>query len=318
MNGTGTDQAAAYVEAVRTALADLPASAREEMLDDLDEHLAEVAAEGGDLVGRLGSPQVYAAELRAAAGFVGGFPDPPEKKWDQLAEARATVARALGSADVRVGPLLGYARASEFLILLRPAWWVLRGYLAAMVTAWVLDGGSESIGLLPRIGGSEVVSLLLLAAGVLGSIWLGRRTDRLSSNGRYVLVSSTVVLVVVALAGFLEVDSIQRGARYDSVDNYEQQNPYDHVRDVFVYDSQGRLIEGARLLDQNGQPIRLGSPYCPAVPSVPGEYPGEVEVDSSTYPYCVQNAPFRLSSPSPSASPTPSVPALTPSASPIR
>lgn len=35
-----------YVYAVREALADLPAAEREELLEDLPDHLAEVAAEG--------------------------------------------------------------------------------------------------------------------------------------------------------------------------------------------------------------------------------------------------------------------------------
>ena len=37
---------------------------------------------------------------------------------------------------------------------------------------------------------------------------------------------------------------------------------YDQIRDVFVYDSEGRLVENARLFDQNGNPIRLGYPDC--------------------------------------------------------
>ena len=46
----------------------------------------------------------------------------------------------LNRADVRVGPVIGYAKASEFLILLRPAWWVLRGYLVAMAIDYLFDG----------------------------------------------------------------------------------------------------------------------------------------------------------------------------------
>jgi hypothetical protein len=321
VNSTGTEEITAYVAAVRAALAGLPEATRDELLEDLPEHLAEVAADDiGSLVDRLGPPSVYAAELLAGAGFVGGFPDPPPKR-DQLGELRETVLERLRWADTRTGPLFGYARASEFLTLLRPAWWVLRGYLAAMVIAWMLDDSGQPIGLLPRIGGSELVALLLLAAAVLGSIWLGRRSAGLADGPRYALYAGTAVLVLVAMGGFLNADSSTRGSYYSDV-NYD--NPYGHVQDVFVYDQQGRLIEGARLFDQDGQPIRLGNAYCPG----PDEFSDSTPVlDDSKYPYCVENAPFRMpvapdqpTSPSATAgaSAVPSPPSERPSPSPSR
>ncbi len=306
MNGTSTDEINAYVAAVRAALAGLPEATRDELLEDLPEHLAEVAADDvGSLVDRLGPPSVYAAELLAGAGYVGGFPDPPPKR-DQVGELRAAMLRYVRAVDTRTGPLFGHARASEFLNLLRPAWWVLRGYLAAMVIASILDDSGQPIGLLPRIGGSEVVALLLLAAAVFASIWLGRRSAGLATGPRYALRAGTAVLVLVALGGFLNADSSTRGSFYSDV-NYD--NPYSHVEDVFVYDEQGRLIEGARLFDQNGQPIRLGNAYC-YDEAYGGESPAP---DDATYPYCAQNAPFTL----PSAGAPPSAPVMPSAPSPV-
>ena len=69
-----------YLARVRTALADLPASEIEEILDDVRPHLAEIEAELGEgarvegLIERLGTPESYAAELRAS----GGYPPPAE------------------------------------------------------------------------------------------------------------------------------------------------------------------------------------------------------------------------------------------------
>ena len=95
MNGTSTEEITAYVAAVRAALAGLPEATRDELLEDLPEHLAEVAADDvGSLVDRLGPPSVYAAELLAGAGYVGGFPDPPPKR-DQVAELHAAVLRGV-------------------------------------------------------------------------------------------------------------------------------------------------------------------------------------------------------------------------------
>ncbi|MGV9293287.1 HAAS signaling domain-containing protein [Amycolatopsis sp. NPDC003676] len=68
-----------YLSRVRTALADLPANEIEELLEDVRPQLAEMESEAGaaarveDLVARLGTPESYAAELRAS----GGYPSAP-------------------------------------------------------------------------------------------------------------------------------------------------------------------------------------------------------------------------------------------------
>jgi hypothetical protein len=204
-------------------------------------------------------------------------------------------------ADVRVGPLLGSERASEFVLLLRPAWWVLRGYLVAMVVAWALDDSGQPMGLLPRIGGSELVALLLLAAAVLGSIWLGRRQFTSAAPWpRYALYAGTTVLVLVAIGGFFSADSSTRDANYSDV-NYNGGNAYSDVQDVFVYDEQGRLVPGARLFDQNGTPIQLGNPYC--TDDSDGTY---THTQHMGYPYCPEAAPFQTPSAERSASASPS------------
>ncbi|MEV0454590.1 HAAS signaling domain-containing protein [Catellatospora methionotrophica] len=69
---------AQYAAQVGAALSDLPEQARDDLLEDLPAHLAEVAAEieaeggGATLTERLGPPSAYAAELRATLGHTGG------------------------------------------------------------------------------------------------------------------------------------------------------------------------------------------------------------------------------------------------------
>ncbi|MFI5935575.1 HAAS signaling domain-containing protein [Actinoplanes sp. NPDC051494] len=314
MNSTAQDEITAYVYAVRAALGDLPEAQRDELLEDLIEHLTEVmAADGeGSLTDRVGSPEAYAAELLGTAPYVGGFPDPPARP-SPLTRAGEWAAPRLRHADTRLGPVLGYERASDFGRLLRPAWWVLRGYLLAMVAAALFDNGDQPIGLLPRVGGSDAVALILLAAGVIASIWFGRRSWKLTFWSRYALYAGTTVLVVAGLAGFTSADSTTRDSYFSNV---TYNDPYNGVQDIFVYDESGRLINGARLLDQNGQPIQVGSPYC---------YDEQTGIESTgelgVYPYCPSDAPFRLTeasaSPAPSMSPAPSTsPNPSPSASP--
>ena len=330
MTGIENDEVARYVEQVAVALGDLPPATRQELLDDLPEHLAEVRAEGDEsLVDRLGPAEAYAAELRASAGAPDA-PGGPAGRSARWAATSAALRRRFGAADHRLGPVLGYATASDFLRLLRPAWWVLRGYLAAMVVAFLLDDSGQPRGLLPRIGGSEAVALFLIAAGVLGSVWLGRRQARLGKWPRYAVGSATVLLALVAFSGFVAADQSVRGGSYQEV-LYD--NPYGHVRDVYVYDGAGRLLTGVRLFDQDGRPIRLGAGWCvddrwppekQFRPEFEDGFPPGVEVrpvppapDADlTYPFCPDRAPFRLPQPSatppPTATPTPA-PTATPS-----
>jgi hypothetical protein len=214
---------------------------------------------------------------------------------------RADVQRMLARADVRVGPVIGYEKASDFLLLLRPAWWVLRGYIAAMALAYLIENDRGDIGLLPRIAGNDLVALVLLAGCVIASILLGRRTPMLSRWPRYALWSGTAVLVLFALSTFMSADSDTRHPSYDQVNGSYDSNPYSNIGDVFVYDSQGRLVTGARLYDQDGSPIQLGNNYC--TDPTTGD---SNRTRALGYPFCPQDAPF---GPSPSApAPTPSDP----------
>ncbi|WP_436531066.1 HAAS signaling domain-containing protein [Actinoplanes sp. HUAS TT8] len=299
MNDIAQDEIAGYVAQVRTALGGVPESTREELLDDLPEHLAEVLAEGnGSLVERLGTPSAYAAELLAAAGLGGAAAvrrDQLTELQEWAAEARVRGGRWLSEADVRVGPVIGYTKASEFLVLLRPAWWVLRGYLLAMVLAHLLAGGSGQVGLLPRIGGSLVAAVFLLAAGIVASIWLGRRGTPPGRWPRYAFRWGTALLIVLSVVGFAGADMDTRNPSYVDA-TYSGSSGYDNVRDVFVYDSQGRLVEDAQLYDQSGAPIQMGSQYCT------DERTGESWTSwHRGFPRCPEGNPFQ----SPSATPGP-------------
>lgn len=57
-----------YLRHVRYSLIDLPWNMKRDLLSELRAHLAELPA-GTDLVGQLGKPYEYAADLRSAAGL---------------------------------------------------------------------------------------------------------------------------------------------------------------------------------------------------------------------------------------------------------
>ncbi|MFC4148318.1 hypothetical protein ACFO0M_18860 [Micromonospora mangrovi] len=300
MTVTG-QEIADYVDRVRAALADLSPAVRDELTEDLPEHLAEVAAEtDGSLVHRLGEPEAYAAELRAAAGA--DVPVSGPRLDRRLAALRARYGPRLHALDTRLGPVLGYASAGEFLRLLRPAWWVLRGWLAALLVAALLG---EPSGLLPRLGGNPVAGLFLLAAGVLASIWLGHRSGALRGWPRRLLRLGTAALL---LFGFVVLVAVDQRAGSDDFGYREVSvgNPYDAIQDVYVYDGEGRLVRDARLFDQNGTPIRLGYPACPD-PLRPDDDPMR-----RGYPYCPEQAPFLPRPPATAPVPTSASPTVAP------
>lgn len=301
------NEIASYVDRVRAALADLPPAVRDELLEDLPEHLAEVAAEGeGPLADRLGPPEVYAAELRAAAGAPIPSPNLDDRVRDAVRKARARL-RVL---DARTGPLIGYGATSDFLRLLIPGWWVLRGYLVAMGFAYVF--GSGAIGLLPRldVGEPTVTGWVVLAAFVIGSVWLGRRGTRLNRWPRRVLAVATAVLVLPAIVNVFETDEDARGTPFEQI-YYDGE--LDAVQDIYVYDEQGRPVQNARLFDQDGRLIQPGFLRCDS----------QDRHDRGVYPLCPEHDPFRRPAPitptptpaaTPTPTPTPETPTPTPSA----
>ncbi|GAA1312415.1 DUF1700 domain-containing protein [Saccharothrix xinjiangensis] len=75
MNTQTSAEVRDYVARMRAELSDLPAAEVGEIMDDAEAHVAEVAEEMGEelsaaaLTARLGTPEVYARELRVAAGY---------------------------------------------------------------------------------------------------------------------------------------------------------------------------------------------------------------------------------------------------------
>ncbi len=125
---------ASYASAVRTALAPLPDAERESLLEDLENHLAEVASESDlSLQERLGPPEDYAAELRSAYG---GGNETSSGRHRPVRERTAALLKSVSSN-------LTYPDLRALLPELRPGWWVLRAYLVVLFLAFLFrDGGN--------------------------------------------------------------------------------------------------------------------------------------------------------------------------------
>ena len=151
-----------------------------------------------------------------------------------------------------------------FLPELRPAWWVLRGYLAvqalAVAMTFLFTGGGFSFPV-PQLLGSSLLGLLAVAAAVAGSVALGRRGAR-SWGAHGLLAAGNAALVVVALLLVAELGNSE------AVDDYRPEfaatsaGPVSGLRsdgreitNIFPFDAHGRPLQDVYLVDQDGHPV---------------------------------------------------------------
>lgn len=254
MTTTLTRDAADFYAAVCAELADLPDEDRAELLEDVEQHLAEVAAEG-EGQHRLGTPEAYAAELRSAAGL------PPKNATGGHLFA-APVRRARRT-FARVETTRAYREARAFAPELRPAWWVARAYVLVAALALSQNGSLRAVLPVPHVFGSALLGVLAVGAAAVASVRLGRRRAWTGWQ-RWALAAANTVAVIAALTLMSNV-SQRAGDRYyypsyDAVPAVLS-GPFGEVTNVYPYDADGRPLEGVYLLDQEGRP--LATMVCP-------------------------------------------------------
>jgi hypothetical protein len=229
----------AYVEQVRAELADLPPEDVEELTGGLEADLAERLAEAPDGLAGLSSPAAYAAELRSAAGLPARTGLSPSWWSAQVNVFRANVA------DLRRdSPLAG--EVIDFLVKLRPAWWVLRGLAIAWVGAAVL--------------GNRPLLLPLAVVLVVGSVWLARRPKQLGGavGLMTLMVNAVAVLAVVGWwsAWSSAPDDVYEGSPVGSFGSGMLYNGQP-VGNLFVYDRDGKALSDVRVFTERGEPVNL-------------------------------------------------------------
>ncbi|MGI8666056.1 MAG: hypothetical protein ACR2N4_08500 [Jatrophihabitans sp.] len=299
MTTTTTLEIEQYYERVRAALAGLAPQAREDLLEDLPDHLAEVSADGeGTLADRLGEPEAYAEELRTAAGLDAA---PVGTRAGGL-QAGLVAAVRRGSEladrfDVGAARLVGYPRLTDLLRAVRPGWWVLRGWIVAQFLCGAHDRASWH-GFVPSTGGNTVLGLLLMVMAVLASVWLGRQSVRMRSWGRRLMALASVVIAIWAVT--VLAHNVGGTAYAYNDPGFSYSSPYDSINDIYVYERDGKLVDGARLFDQNGNPLQLGAGACADGSSAFRVVDGI----NWTYPLCPSDTgPFRAGpGPAPSGS----------------
>lgn len=232
--GTVSDDVRAYLDRVRGRLDDLPAEEREDLLADVEPSVLESAEDSeAPIAQRLGPPERFADELRAAAGL------PPRAPAAEPATPRPSL-----RARVAAHPLVRRSRgpAKE----LAPLWWAVRGGVAAVLLT------------LP-FGPAGAALVAVAVVGAVVSLVIGLR--RLPRTPAGVAVNVLLALAALPVAVFV-LDQVRDAA---TVVAYAEPvlpgglsldgQPLDNV---YAYDRKGRLLYDVRLFDAAGRPLDIG------------------------------------------------------------
>ncbi len=251
-------EVAAYLTSVRRALDDLPAAERDDLLAEVEDSLVEAATEGGGpIVTRLGQPEEFAAELRAAAGLHERVQSAAKPERVPLRELVARVA-----ADDRVQAMRRLAGE------LAPIWWLARAYVAIAALALLFDSSwSIRHPSVPRIPTAEV-GLVIIALAVVASVWLGLRARGGSPRLRQVILVGNLVLVAAALPVVAHLTDSRQLTEliYVSVPSDPATglaNSGAPVENIYPYSREGRLLQDVLLFDAAGNPVNVGGEASP-------------------------------------------------------
>ena len=239
-----------YLVLVRAEMLHLPPDDYLDVLDDVEAHVHAVAAEGGRLEERLGTPKQFVDELLTSMGTTGA------EKSEQRASARQPRAPLdldgwLPSQLTELGPDL------------RRGWWVIRG--AAVPLA---------------LFGTGLAAIVLGTIGIIGSVKLGRVVQE-----RQRLSALSVLSIIATIAAMIALPfAIDGGSDDDSYEGNDLINfdtphaiPEPWIDNVYVFDESGEPLENVRLFDQDGQPLVFGEPFNAPLDTdghlVPNVYP---------------------------------------------
>ncbi|QIG41707.1 hypothetical protein G5V58_01995 [Nocardioides anomalus] len=253
-------EVAAFLDRVRRELLDLDEEQREELLDGLEADLSEQRAAGDPLP----DPTAYAAELRAAAGL--GAARAPRLRLRRPARSVADVLDEARDEWTSWTTRHEATRTAWTLVeALRPAWWVLRAWVAATLLDQ-LAGPWERVTLWPTLGVPLLGPVVLLAAVVisvligLGRLWPGSGPER-STAARLVLVGLNVVAVLLPLTFTLPTGHQDHTVYASPLHPAKAPDVLRHgrevVRNIYAYDAQGQPLQGVQLFDQEGRPVAV-------------------------------------------------------------
>lgn len=267
LNTATRPEVEAFVNDVRDRLADLSDEERDELLGGLEADLSEKLADGA----ALGDPSSYAAELRSAAGLPVRVRSRPSRRLRRPGlPTTASLENDLDRSRERWFDLVHAREWSrqtwDVVEGVRPAWWVLRAWIAVTLVDQ-LAGDWEYVTLLPTLALPLLGPAVLLGALVvsvlvgLGRLWPGSGPGR-PAVARLLLVTLNVAAVIAPLTFELmrpvQIDRQWSGYSDGYRDGARQpglRQDSDEVRNLFVYNANGRLVQGAQVFRGSGEPL---------------------------------------------------------------
>lgn len=251
MNDTLTtvdEQIRAFAAAVRAELSDLPAEDVDDLVEGLVGDLTDQAADSDDAF-QLGDPAEYARELRTAAGL------PEKSATDTRTPLHIRVSARFGRIVGRIRRTGLGAWLTDFLVALRPVWWVLRGFaLYAIAGAWFNAGPRTLTG--QHSFESFLLAWALLIGLVVVSVQWGR--DRWLPNNwlRHIRTVASFLVVIGLPLGWVAA-TVPTYVYADTAPTTGLLLDGAQIGNLFVYDASGELIDGAQIFTDDGTPLDL-------------------------------------------------------------
>jgi hypothetical protein len=138
------------------------------------------------------------------------------------------------------------------VVALRPAWWVLRGLIAAWAAAGLL--GLQGAALVPR----DPRMLLLSILGVGGSVALARGLWASALTRSLVRIGNVLaVLLLLPAMGSSQTSVVYVGSEANHIPTEGLTFNGRPVENVFVYDASGARLSDVRLFDDQGRSLVL-------------------------------------------------------------
>jgi hypothetical protein len=271
--GRTSHEIADFVSAVRAQLDDLSVDEVTELTGGLEADLTDaLAAEAGSTPSQLhGDPVEYASELRAAAGL------PPRAGGTRRGQRPGMAEEIIGSAQTAIQAAIQdldrqpwWPGVRDFLIVVRPAWWVLRAWI--VVEAFFLVVGVGNSVVRGGFGG-----LVLLIAAIVLSVQLARHSLVPQAWQPMLVVVWNVIAVLLLLpVMFASAGSGQYDNSYSDGDRARPESGLylgdQPVTNVFPYDAAGRPLVGVQLFDQDGRSLEVPEDNRTVYPDDGGEY----------------------------------------------
>lgn len=244
-----------FIADVARYFQDLPEPEQRDLLDDLQQHLMELAADDPEALDHeLVDPSVYAAELRRSAGL-------SDLEEADLRPSRVRLVRNGISERVdRINQQPAVQEVREFLPHLRPAWWVVRGWVLTVAAAQLTAGGPWWRHV--PVPGRHVVGLLLALGVIAFSVRLGRDDRDDSRPWRVVDVAARAALalgVFQALTGGMAVEYVTYAEAEAQWEPPVLRHPDgEPITNLYLFDADGEPVEDVFVYDGVGRPVEIG------------------------------------------------------------